>query len=172
MTKSLILLRHAKSSWDQPSLDDFDRPLNQRGERAALLIGHFLRQESVAPDIVLCSAARRTRQTWEIIRPFLQPDTECLKSEAIYEADLDRLLEVLSDLDNALGSVLMIGHNPGLERLASALCHGRRGDELERLQQKFPTGGLAFIEVNINLWSELAPATGELIRFVTPKDLV
>jgi len=172
MTKSLILLRHAKSSWNHPTLDDFDRPLNKRGERAAMIIGQYLEQEAVAPDLVLCSPARRTRQTWEIIRPFLPPDTEFRKNDSIYLADAGRLLEILSECGDGGGLILLIGHNPGLENLASALCREQGGDDLDRLHQKFPTGALAFIDLDIGRWADLAPGTGELKRFVTPRELV
>ncbi|WP_193180797.1 SixA phosphatase family protein [Nisaea sediminum] len=172
MTRSLILLRHAKSSWDQPDLNDFDRPLSKRGERAALVVGKFLEQERVRPDLVLCSEARRTMQTWEVIRPFLPRRTALETTASIYEAGLDQLFKALTDFGGAAKTLLMIGHNPGFERLALALCQGQGGEDQLRLQDKFPTCALAFIDLDIEEWSACAPGAGTLTCFVTPKDLV
>jgi phosphohistidine phosphatase len=166
------LLRHAKSSWGQPDLNDFDRPLNKRGERAALVVGKFLQQEGIRPDLVLCSEARRTMQTWEAIRPFLPRRTVLETSASIYEAGLDQLFRALADFGGGAKTLLMIGHNPGFERLALALCQGRSNEDLLRLQDKFPTGALAFIDLDTEEWSACAPGIGNLTRFVTPKDLV
>ncbi|UUX50064.1 histidine phosphatase family protein [Nisaea acidiphila] len=172
MAKSLILLRHAKSSWSRPGLDDFDRPLNRRGERAAHVIGLFLKQENVAPDLVLCSAAKRTLQTWEAIRPNLPQSTAFEETAAIYEAGIGQLYKTLSEVSDNAGTILMIGHNPGLERLTASLCQGQAGEQMARVLEKFPTGALALIDLRIESWSAIAPGIGTLTRFVTPKELV
>lgn len=172
MTKSLILLRHAKSSWNHPGLEDFDRPLNRRGERAAGVVGLFLKQEGIAPDLVLCSPAARTRRTWDAIRSSLPRSTTFEEAPDIYEAGIGQLYKALSGIGDDAGTVLMIGHNPGLERLAASLCQGQTGEHMERVLGKFPTGALAFIDLNIDAWSAIAPGTGALLRFVTPKELV
>lgn len=172
MTKTLVLLRHAKSSWSESGLDDIERPLNRRGARAALVIGLYLKQESVRPDLVLCSAARRTRETWDAVRPYLPRNQAFERSPAIYEAPVERLFETFRSVDDAVGTLMVIGHNPGLQRVTLALCQGAGNPELERARVKFPTGALAFIEIDIPSWTDLAPGTGRLNRFVTPKDLV
>lgn len=172
MSKTLLLLRHAKSSWSAPAHNDFERPLNRRGERAAAVIGIMMKQEKIAPDLVLCSSARRTLQTRDIIRPYLPRNCPVEETERIYEASVEDIFSVLSELPDTVQKPLLIGHNPGLAHLIFALCSASGGEALTRVQEKFPTGALATIELEIDTWNEIAPGKGLLQQFVAPKDLV
>ena len=166
--KRLFLLRHAKSSWEDPGLADHDRPLAPRGRRATKLIAEHLRQESVAPPVVLCSSARRARETLERIAPGLGEEVVVQIERELYAASEQRLLERLRALEDGVESVLLIGHNPGLERLALSLAGG--GEGLAAVRRKYPTGALATLEF-AGRWRELGAGSAELTDFVTPKRL-
>ncbi len=169
--RQIFLLRHAKSSWAEEGLDDFDRPLNSRGRRAAKALQGFLHQQEIRPSLVLCSAAQRTSETYDILEPALEGIPLSMESE-LYEATRHDLLARLRRLDDHLGSVLVIGHNPGLERLTAALCagHGDAG-ALERLGEKYPTGTLAILQTDIATWKALEDASCRLAAFIRPADL-
>lgn len=171
MMKRIYLLRHAKSSWDDVALDDFQRPLNPRGRKAAKRMAAFLAERSIRPHLVLCSAAARTRATYDRIEPSLQGVPVSFE-DGLYEAGRGDLLHRLQRLDGHLESVLLIGHNPGLEKLTLALSGGQ-GDAvaLQRLEQKYPTGALAMLETAVPHWPELDAGTCRLVEFVRPKDL-
>jgi phosphohistidine phosphatase len=166
--KRLLLLRHAKSSWEDAGLSDHERPLAPRGRRAAKLIAEHLRRESVAPALVLCSSARRTRETLERIAPALGERMDAHIERELYAASEERLLERVRALDEGVESVLLIGHNPGVERLALDLAGS--GDKLAEVRRKYPTGALATLEFT-GPWRELRPGTAKLADFVTPKQL-
>lgn len=169
--RQVLLLRHAKSSWDDPSLGDFDRPLNNRGRRNARAMATHLRKSGLRPAMVLCSAARRTRETYDILAPALEGIPVSFETE-LYEAAKHDLLERLRRLDDHLGSVLLIGHNPGLERLALALSNGLgETAPLARLAEKYPTGTLAILETGIAAWAALQDGTCRLTGFLRPADL-
>jgi phosphohistidine phosphatase len=160
----LFLLRHAKSSWDDPSLTDHDRPLAPRGERAAGLMGEHLRSSGIEPALVLCSSAVRTRQTLEGLG--LAGDTRI--EPGLYAASEETLLERLRQLPLELESAMLIGHNPGLEELTLILAG--EGRHLHRVHRKFPTGALAMLEFD-GEWRTLRPHAARLTDFVRPKDL-
>jgi phosphohistidine phosphatase len=165
----LWLLRHAKSSWDDPALEDRDRPLAARGERAADMMRRYLDAEGVRPDLVVCSSAMRTRQTLARVLPALGTELEIRIEESCYTFDATDLLDRLTRVPDDVASVMLIGHNPAIEELAVRLC--ARGDRLDRLTQKYPTGGLAEIELPAGGWHEVGERTGELTRFVVPREL-
>ncbi len=166
--KHVLLLRHGKSSWDDPKLADHDRPLAPRGRRAAKLIAEHLRRDLPAPELVLCSSARRTRDTLERISPALGGRVTVQIEDELYAASEERLLERVRELDEGVESVLLIGHNPGLERLALELAGS--GDKLAGVRRKYPTAALATLEFD-GTWRELRPGSAELTDFVTPKQL-
>jgi phosphohistidine phosphatase len=159
----LWLLRHAKSSWDDAGLSDHDRPLAPRGERAAKLISEHVRSEGIAPALVLCSSSRRTQETLAAIA--LPADADVRLEDDVYAASEEGLLERLRGVDDATGSVMVVGHNPGIAGLARLLA--RDGTELEG---KYPTGALATLEFSGG-WDALGPHVAELTGFVTPKGL-
>lgn len=165
----LLLLRHAKAAWPSGTLD-LDRPLAGRGQEAAALMGRYLKDEGLEPDLAIVSAARRTQETWERVQPFLG-EIEMRQDGRIYEAPVGRLLEVVRDVEPEIRTLLMIGHNPGFEDLAKRLTgHGDRY-AFARLNRKYPTAGLAVIDLPVESWAEVEPRGGRLDRFVTPASL-
>lgn len=167
--KHVYLLRHAKSSWDDPTLADHDRPLAPRGKRAAAKLARHLEREPIRPALVLCSSARRARQTLKRLQPALGEGVDVVAEPGLYGADADALLARLRALPDAVPSVLVVGHNPGLEQLALLLA--REGADLARLRERFPTGALAAIAVRRLSWSDLRPGDGELTGLVLPREL-
>jgi phosphohistidine phosphatase len=168
--KQLFLLRHAKSSWDDPTLADHDRPLSARGRRAAKLMAEHLRREGIAPELVLCSPSRRTRQTLTRIAPAgLGENVDVQIDSELYTASAAKLLEVLHEVPDEVESVMLIGHNPGIQDLALSLARG--GSEVVRVRSKFPTAALATLELD-GSWRELVPGGAELVSLVKPKELL
>ena len=166
--KRLYLLRHAKSSWDDPTLADHDRPLAPRGRRAAKLIAKHLRRERIAPALVLCSSAQRARETLEGLAPALGDEVSVHVERELYGASDGDLLERLRAIPEAAPSVLLIGHNPAIQALAVSLSSGSL--ELESLQRKYPTAALATITFE-GSWRDLGPGAAEVAGFVRPRDL-
>jgi phosphohistidine phosphatase len=166
--KRLYLLRHAKSSWDDPTLADHDRPLAPRGRRAAKVMAKHLARKGIAPELVLCSPSRRTRETLMRIVPGLGKSANVRIEAELYAASAAALLEVLHEVPDEVESVMLIGHNPGIQDLALSLAGA--GSEIPRLRSKFPTAALATLELN-RTWRELAPGSAELVWFVKPKEL-
>jgi phosphohistidine phosphatase len=161
--RRLYLLRHAKSSWKEQGLADHDRPLAPRGRRAARALARHLRDE---PELVLCSTARRARETLAGIEPALGRSEIRLEPE-LYGAGPAALLERLREISAHVGSVMVIGHNPGLQELALLLAR----DGSTELGAKFPTGALATLAFRGPGWAELDRGAAELVEFVRPRDL-
>lgn len=166
--KRLFLLRHAKSSWDEPGLRDHDRPLAPRGQKATELVAGHLQRAGIRPELVLCSSARRTRETLDGIRPALGDQAEVRIEADLYGASAPELVDVLRGVADEVESVMLIGHNPGIEDLALRLA--RPGPEVEHARAKFPTAALATLELE-GSWRTLGPEGAELATFVKPKDL-
>jgi phosphohistidine phosphatase len=164
--KRLLLLRHAKSSWDDPALPDHDRPLAPRGRRAAERMGEHLRSNLPTPDLVLSSSAARTRQTLERTRAF--GDAEVRVEKELYAAGADTILERIQALAETFETVAVIGHNPGIQDLALVLSGA--GEDRDRMADTFPTGALAVLEFD-GPWRELGPGAARLVSFVAPRDL-
>jgi phosphohistidine phosphatase len=167
--RRLLLLRHAKSSWGEPDLPDRERPLAARGRRAAAALGARLAQRRIPIDRVLCSPARRTRETLALLA--LSPTIPVSYSEALYLASARTLLTRLRRLPPRVRSVLVIGHDPGLDHLARVLAERGRTRELKRLAEGFKTGALAELRVPEDGWRALRAGSAYLERFTRPKDL-
>ena len=163
---TLYLLRHAKSSWADESVPDLERPLAPRGRRAAQQLAQHLRDHRIAPEVVLCSPALRTRQTLELIQSGLGAHAEVLIEDDLYGAGEDQLLARLGSVPDHVGSVLLIGHNPGIQDLAVLLVGG--GADRDQLRAKFPTAALATIEV-AGGWDKLGPGKAKLVAFRVPR---
>jgi phosphohistidine phosphatase len=163
----LLLLRHGKSAWPD-GVDDLERPLAKRGREASRRMGRYLADEGLVPDLALVSPARRTQETWTLAQDALG-DVAMRAEPRIYEAPPDRLLTVLKGVEPDIGTLLMVGHNPGLEELLRLLV--RDEDRYARAPKKYPTAGLAVIEVPARAWRELSPRSARLLRFVTPRTL-
>jgi phosphohistidine phosphatase len=186
----LLLLRHAKSSWDDPKQADRDRPLNHRGQRAAAAIREAMQELGLAPDLVLVSPARRVLETLEALEPWDETPLH-EQIEALYLATPAQILGILRDVAETVRSVLLIGHNPGMHDLAQSLIHksliheslihesliheslihgGAPTDAARRLAVGFPTGALAEFAV-AGPWLRLGPGAARLTRFITPREL-
>ena len=171
--RQLLLLRHAKSSWDDPTLSDHARPLNARGRDAAAAMRRAMRELGLVPDVVLVSTARRTMQTLEALEPW--DETPIIEpTDALYLATAAQILGLLRQVAETVRSVLLIAHNPGLHDLAIMLAgkpHGpNRSSAIQRLTSAYPTGALAEFSLP-GPWSQLGVGGGVLVRFMTPRDL-
>jgi phosphohistidine phosphatase len=169
MTYRLLLLRHAKSSWDAPEQPDPERPLAPRGRRAAAALGARLARRRLRIDRVFCSPARRTRETLALLA--LDPAIPVSFAEPLYLASARTLLARLRHLSPRIRTVLVIGHDPGLDHLARSLAGAGRPKALRRLEQGFKTGALAELRGPDDGWRALRPGTAYLERFTRPKDL-
>ncbi|WP_421913666.1 SixA phosphatase family protein [Mesorhizobium sp.] len=171
-TRQLLLLRHAKSSWDDSDLTDFDRPLSGRGLKTAPLIGRELSRRGWLPRMALVSPALRTRDTWRLVAAELPAKVPAEFFRALYDASAGDILDLLRQADNSTANLLVVGHNPGLEELARLLSGpGSKTSALQTLTEKFPTAALARFVINHD-WSALAPGSAELTHCLRPKDLV
>jgi phosphohistidine phosphatase len=168
-SRTVILLRHGKSSWSDSTLADIDRPLAPRGERAAKKLAKYIRRKRIRPALVLCSPALRARQTLEAVEASLGKRCVVEIVPQLYAASEHELLERLKALPEPVSSVMLIGHNPGLQDLALVLAS--RGSYLPQLEEKFPTGALATLVVPSPSWSALGPGEAELVDYVVPRQL-
>lgn len=169
---TLALLRHAKSSWGDPGVADFDRPLNERGRLAAPLMGKVISDLKLVPDLILCSSAMRTRQTLDLLLPELMPwpSRRIRHLEEIYHGSPLRMLELIHEASPHASTILLVGHNPGLHVLAVSLVGSGESIARERLSRKYPTAALAVLDFEGSKWSNVAPEMGCLRSFITPKD--
>ena len=169
--KILTLLRHAKSSWDDPAVRDFDRPLNRRGPAAARARGREVRALGLAFDAVLASPAVRVVETLARVAESYGRDLDPAYDRRLYLAPRETLLDAVREADAACGRLLLVGHNPGLERLALSLVPEDGDAARAGIAEKYPTGALAEIALPIADWREAAPGMGTLVRFIRPRDL-
>ncbi len=168
---TLTLFRHAKSSWDYPNLEDIDRPLTPRGEAAAPLMAANLAKHSIAPDLILCSPSQRTRQTIVLALPAFATRPEVDYADALYHAGVETLHAILRHVPAAARSVMIVGHNPGLQSFAMHLIGSGEPKALHAIAGKFPTSGAAVITFDAKDWSKIKRASGHLDMFVTPRML-
>lgn len=160
--KRLLLLRHAKSSHDDNTLQDVKRPLNERGRDDANLVGKHIRQQKILPDLILSSPAKRARQTISLVTKAAGLKRKPKFDEGIYDASGRRLHKIVTGLDDSVNSALLVGHNPGFEELLRSLTGKDRS---------LPTASLACIEFETEHWSELRSRSGKLKWRVTPRKL-
>lgn len=172
VARRLLFLRHAKSSWDEPGTDDYERPLAPRGRRAAAVMGVYLHDEGLTPDLVLCSGARRARDTWEIVSGALARRPPVEHDAALYMIAPDQLLKRLRKAPDTAASVLVVGHEGGVDDLARRLAANGPAALRRRLAEKFPTAALAVLALDLERWAELAEGRGTLTVLAAPKDLV
>ncbi len=180
MGRKLVLLRHAKSAW--PDVPDHERPLGRRGQRDAPVMGRWLRAAGHVPDQVLCSTARRARETWQLAQAGLGATPPVSFDDGVYQASAVQLLDLIRRAPPAARTLLLIGHDPAIQELALALAAatspahlGAVNDAgppamLDRMRAKFPTAAIAVFEFTGN-WDQLGPGAARLTRFVTPRDL-
>ena len=165
--KTLLILRHAKSSWKFSDLADHDRPLNKRGKRDAPKIGNLLKEKDLVPDIIISSTAVRAEKTAKMVAKAskYKDEDDVALSDSLYTAGPDAYIDVLTNLQNKYNTVLVIGHNPGLEELVKILS----GEEYHVM----PTCALAHIRLDIQSWSDIVQMTGKgrLVRLWNPHEL-
>ena len=168
--KTLYVLRHAKSDWGDSSLKDFDRPLNDRGWRAAKAIGHEMRERAMVPDLVFVSPAVRTRETLARAEEGFGGRFEVVEERAIYLAETETLIDIVRSAPDLACRLMVVGHNPGMHELVLTLTDGPRNLR-EEVAHKFPTAALAEISFDVDAWPDVAPGTGRLRSFLKPRDL-
>ena len=169
--KTVMLLRHAKSSWDHPGLSDLLRPLAPRGMKAAPRMGEYMAEEGLVPDRVLCSPARRAVDTWALVAERLDGSPEVEIRGDLYHAVPGDLVLLLRNLPDPVSSVLLVVHNRTLEELALSLAGHGEEDSLSELSRKYPTGALAVLDFSADRWTEIEEGAGHLRAFVRPRSL-
>lgn len=167
---TLSLFRHAKSAWSSPALGDFDRPLAPRGMRDAPHMGSFVAESGLEPDVILCSTAKRARQTLDLALPEFKTEPQVQFSDDLYHAGPADMFKMVRRLDESCSHAMLVGHNPGMHALACDLVGSGDDTIIRSLAQKFPTAALAVIDFDCS-WRELAPGGGRLRIFMTPKAL-
>ncbi|MFC1493801.1 histidine phosphatase family protein [Thermodesulfobacteriota bacterium] len=162
--KTLYLVRHAKSSWNYPKLDDFERPLNKRGRKSAPLMGEILKNLKVAPDLLISSPANRAAMTARIIADGINYPLEKIQyNEDLYLSGESILIHVIEHLEDAVKEAMLIGHNPGFTDLANYISDQRISN--------IPTCGVFCVDLNISSWAEIGKSCGKLIFFEFPKKI-
>jgi phosphohistidine phosphatase len=169
MSKTLLVLRHAKSSWADNTLDDHDRPLQKKGERRAAKQREYMKEQGLKADLVLCSTALRARQTYDIVAPALG-DPEVRYEAGIYHAEPQDIVDMLNRVDDSHENVMIVGHDPTLQMLVALLAMTATGDALDRIKRKFPTAGLAILSFGHAAWPSVGRGVGHLESFHVPGD--
>jgi len=161
--KTLLILRHAKSSWDEPGLDDCERPLNKRGEKDAPRVGQLLKAKNLVPDLIITSSAKRARQTSELVSKHCRCPGKIEKLKTLYADGPAAYVKALSSIKGDPVRVLIVGHNPDIETLL---------EDLTGRTERLPTAALALVELPIQRWTDFSPATkGRLLDIWRPKEL-
>jgi phosphohistidine phosphatase len=168
--KTLLVLRHAKSGWDDPVARDFDRPLNRKGQRAAQTVGRYLRSERLCFDLVAASPALRVKETLAEVAIGYGGELAPQWDQRLYLASAATLLDAIQAWPDSVESALLSGHNPGLEELVLALA-AEDGPMRDAVAHKFPTAALAELRLDVDHWADAAEGGAALIRFVRPRDL-
>ena len=163
-------MRHAKSSWDFPNLDDHDRPLNKRGVNSAKLICEFFIKKKIKFDLVYCSSSKRTIQTLNILSKKIN-FKKIIHKKALYHASADEIIHILKQTGDNYKTLLLINHEPSMSELISQICLNEKSDQMQNLKRKFPTAAVAEVNFNFNDWEKLSKVKGKLISFIKPKDL-
>ena len=170
--KRLILLRHAKSSWNDPVERDFDRPLNDKGKRAAETMGQHMRENAISADTIIASPAARVKETLDSVATGYGSYMEPQWDRRAYLASNMTLLDIVHEVDDGANALMLAGHNSGLEDLVLLLVPDTRGDKARAaVEEKFPTCSLAEMEFDVENWADIAASSGKLLRFVRPRDL-
>ena len=173
--KRLLLLRHAKTEPGGVGIDDHGRALMARGREDAPKLGRYIRTCGYAPELILSSTSRRTVETVELVTGELPGASRVDYMEALYLAEPDVILSMVRLAPDKIGSVMVVGHNPGLERLAALLAREpvkrKERDRFDQLEEKFPTTALAVLDFEVGRWRDIEPGEGALKDFVRPRDL-
>ena len=170
--RRLLLFRHAKSSWADPELEDFDRPLNGRGRLAAPLMGAWIADRGLTPDLVLASSSARTRETWERAAVAFAPPPEMETSDRLYHACPDAMLALAQAAPDAAAGLMILGHQPGIGAFCRKLSAPEPPAHCARAFQKFPTAAVAVLEFDVARWRDVAYGAGRFTQFAVPRELV
>jgi phosphohistidine phosphatase len=170
--KTIILMRHAKSSWSDHDTKDMDRPLSPRGRICAATMGAWLAEQNVMPDHVILSTARRSKETWDRLKPFVGDKAEGDAVPEVYMAGPDALLDALKATPDSAETVVLIGHQPGLSALARKLTNGDVPENCSRAFRDFPTAATAVLKSDVKDWSKLKFGKAEFSKFGLPKEVV
>jgi phosphohistidine phosphatase len=168
--KTLVLLRHAKSAWDNADLPDIERPLSPRGQKAALVMGERLKKGGYRPDLVLCSTARRARETLDLIAGSLPKKAKVQHLKELYMAVPREMLNAVARTPDSADTVMLVGHNPGIGSLAGWLAANGDSETLAKIRRKFPTAAAAVITFDVARWADVAGESGTLTAFLRPRD--
>lgn len=168
---TLSLLRHAKSSWKNPTLPDRERPLSARGIADASMMGRAMTERGIDPELVLCSSARRTLDTLSVVLPELKVEPKVVHEDALYHASPVEMLQLLRAVQPGANRVMMVAHNPEIQRLALDLIGAGPKHSRDRLREKYPTAGLVVITFTAGLWSSVDVNSGNLTLFLVPREL-
>ena len=168
--KTLVLMRHAKSAWDNADLPDIERPLSPRGQKAAPLMGAKLKKAGYRPDVVLCSTAARTRETLDLIAGDLPKKVKVQHLKELYMAVPREMLNAVAKVPDSAETVMLVGHNPGMGSLAGWLAGNGDSETLAKMRRKFPTAAAAVITFDVPRWAEVAGESGTLVAFLRPRD--
>lgn len=169
--RRLMLLRHAKSDLSLPGQPDHERDLNKRGRDTGPKVGHYVARHGLRPDLVLCSTARRARATWDLVAAEIGESPPVTYERRLYNAPAAAVLDVVQGSGDEAHTIMVIGHNPGLQDLADMMIASGDLDHRERLHEKLPTAGLVVIDFAVDTWAELHPRAGRLERFIIPRSL-
>ena len=167
----LLLLRHAKSRWDEPGVDDHDRDLAPRGLKAARRMGELIAAEDLLPDLVLCSTARRAMHTWQIVADAARADCTVRFDSRLYLAAPATMVAVAREFGGTAARLVLVGHDPGMHQLAMALAGQGDATQRRHLVAKYPTGALARFQVEADRWAEFSGGPCLLLGFWRPRDL-
>ncbi len=167
----LLLLRHAKSSWDNPKASDFERPLNSRGRKAAPFMGQHMADHALVPEKVLCSAARRTRDTLAGLLPSFENDLDVKLTRLLYDCPDQTYLNLIRRFGQAAKTLLVIGHCPTIQQTAADLIGNGNPALKDEIIEHFPTAALAVIDFDHKTWSDIETDSGRVVAFFRPRDL-
>jgi len=163
--KNLLIMRHAKSDWDNPSISDFDRPLNNRGKASAPLVGHELLKRDKVPELIISSPANRAKTTSELVSKIIGYKQPIQYENEFYFGSIDEMISIIRDTDNLYKRIMIVGHNPTLEELVPDLT----GDHIER---SLPTAAIVSINFDFDNWNQLGLENGELEFIIIPKEII
>lgn len=159
--KTLFVLRHAKSSWNDANLSDFERPLNRRGRETAPFMGDLIQNKNLVPEVIICSPAERAKETAMLVKKSAGFDVEIEFNERIYESSTHNLLYIIGKINDDFDSAMIVGHNPGFEGIVETLCGN---------YERMPTATLAVIDLNCESWNDVKPNCGNLREILRPKE--
>ena len=169
--KTIFLLRHAKSNWDNTKLEDFDRPLAIRGIKSCKKIGKFLKKKKLVPDIVYCSTAVRAKQTWNLLNRIVEKKKNIIYEDQLYMANSSIFMNFVKKTDDNFKTLMIVSHNPGIENFAVELIKNKESNFYKDINLKYPTGGIAIINFKLKHWSKINYETGDIYEFIKPREL-